>query len=241
MKISNFFSNIKTQLAKRKNLLLVLSLVFTLIISVYNRVIGALTQSLWNESISIYYFVLVGVRAIILGYVHKSKSRKRDGTVFVLTKVMLFVLNVLLIVPIILMITNKRPVKIDLIFSIAIALYTTIKTTTTIMGLVKTRKERDVLQRELKVINLMDMVVSILTLQNTLIAVNSTGFDQGLYYLTIASSIAGWLVNMYFLVTLRRHKDFALQTQQDATNQAVQVDANSAQAVTGEIDKDTLR
>ena len=65
----------------------------------------------------------------------------------------------------------------DLIFSIAIALYTTIKTTTTIIELVKTRKERDVLQRELKVINLMDMVVSILTMQNTLIAVNSVGGD----------------------------------------------------------------
>lgn len=241
MKISNFFSNIKAQLAKRKNLLLVLSLVFTLIMSVYNRIIGALTQSLWNESISIYYFVLVGVRSIILGYIHKSKSRKHDGTVFVLTKVMLFVLNVLLIVPIILMITNKRPVEIDLIFSIAIALYTTIKTTTTIMGLVKTRKERDVLQRELKIINLMDMVVSILTLQNTLIAVNSVGFDPSMYYLTIASSIAGWLVNMYFLVTLKRRKDIALQTQQDATNQAMQLDANIPQDVADETDQDNLR
>ena len=241
MKISNFFSNIKAQLTKRKNLLLVLSLVFTLIMSVYNRIIGALTQSLWNESISIYYFVLVGVRSIILGYIHKSKSRKHDGTVFVLTKVMLFVLNVLLIVPIILMITNKRPVEIDLIFSIAIALYTTIKTTTTIMGLVKTRKERDVLQRELKIINLMDMVVSILTLQNTLISVNSVGFDPSMYYLTIASSIAGWLVNMYFLVTLKRRKDIALQTQQDATNQAMQLDANIPQDVADETDQDNLR
>ena len=220
---------------------MVLSLVFTLIMSVYNRIIGALTQSLWNESISIYYFVLVGVRSIILGYIHKSKSRKHDGTVFVLTKVMLFVLNVLLIVPIILMITNKRPVEIDLIFSIAIALYTTIKTTTTIMGLVKTRKERDVLQRELKIINLMDMVVSILTLQNTLIAVNSVGFDPSMYYLTIASSIAGWLVNMYFLVTLKRRKDIALQTQQDATNQAMQLDANIPQDVADETDQDNLR
>lgn len=34
---------------------------------------------------------------------------------------------------------------------------------------------------------------------------------------------------------------FALQIQQDSTNQAVQKDANSAQAVAGEIDQDALR
>ena len=220
---------------------MVLSLVFTLVMSVYNRIIGALTQSLWNESISIYYFVLVGVRSIILGYIYKSKTRKRDGTVFVLTKVLLFVLNVLLIVPIILMITNKRPVEMDLIFSIAIALYTTIKTTTTIIGLVKTRKERDVLQRELKVINLMDMVVSILTMQNTLIAVNSVGFDQGLYYLTIASSIVGWLVNMYFLVTLKRKKDFVPQVATDNTNQTAQADVTLSQDVANQTEQESLR
>ena len=220
---------------------MVLSLVFTLIMSVYNRIIGALTQSLWNESISIYYFVLVGVRSIILGYIHKSKTRKRDGTVFALTKAILFVLNVLLIVPIILMITNKRPVEMDLIFSIAIALYTTIKTTTTIMGLVKTRNERDVLQRELKIINLMDMVVSILTLQNTLIAVNSVGFDPSMYYLTIASSIVGWLVNMYFLVTLKRKKDFVPQVATDSTNQTAQADVTLSQDVANQTEQESLR
>ena len=237
MKISNFVNNIKAQLTKRKNTLLVLSLVFTFVMSIYNRVIGALTQSLWNESISIYYFVLVGVRSIILGYVHKSKTRKHDSVVFVLTKVLLVILNVLLVVPIILMITNKRPVQMDLIFSIAIALYTTIKTTTTIIELVKTRKERDVLQRELKVINLMDMVVSILTMQNTLIAVNSVGFDQGLYYLTIASSIVGWLVNMYFIVTLKRNKHFASQTSQQVTNQVVDIDTNATPDVASQTEQ----
>lgn len=125
----------------------------------------------------------------------------------------------------------------DLIFSIAIALYTTIKTTTTIIELVKTRKERDVLQRELKVINLMDMVVSILTMQNTLIAVNSVGFDQGLYYLTIASSIVGWLVNMYFIVTLKRNKQFASQTSQQVTNQVVDVDTNATPDVASQTEQ----
>ena len=219
MKIKQLFKNIKEQLTKRKTLLLVLSLVFTLVISVYNRVMGAIEQSLWHESISIYYFVLVGIKSIILGYMHKSKTRNNDKLVFNLSKALLLILNVLLIVPIVLMIINKRPVEMSLVFSIAIALYTTIKTTTTIIGFVKSRKQTDVLLRELKVINLMDAVVSILTLQNTLIAVNSVAFDQGMYYLSIASSVVGWLVNMYFIVTLKRNKGLASQKSSNITNQ----------------------
>ena len=60
--------------------------------------------------------------------------------------------------------------------------------------------------KELKVIDLTDVVVSILTLQNTLIAVNGE-FDQDMYYLTIASSVVGFLVNMFLIISMKKeHK-----------------------------------
>ena len=49
----------------------------------------------------------------------------------------------------------------------------------------------------------MDVTVSILTLTNTLIAVNSTEFDIGMHYLTIAVSIVGFAVNIFLLTRLR--------------------------------------
>ena len=68
---------------------------------------------------------------------------------------------------------DKRLVDMTLILSIAIALYVTIKTSVAITQFVKSK--------ELRTINLMDVTVSILTLINTLISVNTTEFDIGLY------------------------------------------------------------
>ena len=93
----------------------------------------------------------------------------------------------------------------SLILSIAVALYVTIKTTKVIISFVKKRKEKDMLIKQLNIIDLMDVVVSILTLQNTLISVNSTGFDEGLYYLTIGSSFVGFVINL-LLVFMLKHK-----------------------------------
>ena len=90
----------------------------------------------------------------------------------------------------------------SLILSIAIALYVTIKTTKVIINFIKKRKEIDILFKQLRLIDLIDVVVSVLTLQNTLIAVNSDGYDFGIYYLTISSSIIGLLINMMFTLKL---------------------------------------
>ena len=116
---------------------------------------------------------------------------------------LLVILNTLLIFPIVLLIMNKRIVEMTLIPSIAVALYVTVKTSVTITQFVKKRNEENVLFKELRTINLMDVTVSILTLTNTLIAVNSTEFDIGMYYLTIAVSIVGFVVNIFLLTRLR--------------------------------------
>ena len=76
---------------------------------------------------------------------------------------------------------DKRLVDMTLIPSIAIALYVTIKTSVAITQFVKRRNKDNILFKELRTINLMDVTVSILTLTNALISVNTTEFDIGLY------------------------------------------------------------
>ena len=76
---------------------------------------------------------------------------------------------------------DKRLVDMTLISSIAIALYVTIKTSVAITQFVKRRNNDNILFKELRTINLMDVTVSILTLTNALISVNTTEFDIGLY------------------------------------------------------------
>ena len=206
MKIKESFINLKEKIKRQENILNIVSLVLTLLFSFYNRIIGAIKESLWHESISIYYFVLVVIKAIIVIYKLKSKDRTKDVLIFKVTKCLLLLLNVLLIVPIVLMIFNKRLVEISFVFSLVIALYVTLKTIKSITNYIKNKKE-DTLTKELKVIELTDCVVSILTLQNTLIAINSDGFDEGLYYLCIISSITGFVFNIFINIVLKNKKD----------------------------------
>lgn len=203
MIFKEYYLNLKLYIHKRRKLIIILSLVLTLLFSFYNRIIGITQKSLWHESISIYYFLLVLIKSIVIICLNNSTNRKKDLFIFKLIKFLLFILNVLLIVPIILMIINKRIVKISFILSIAVALYVTIKTSKVIITYIKQRKETNILLKELRVIDLMDVVVSILTLQNTLIAVNSEAFDIKLYYLTVASSILGLLINLILIISLK--------------------------------------
>lgn len=192
-------NKIITYINKQKKLITILSLILTLLFSIYNRIIGAIKESLWHESISIYYFTIILIKSIILIYINKSNDRKHDSTIFKITKALLLILNILLIVPITLLILNKRAVQMSLIFSIVIALYVTIKTIKSIINYFKNKKTQDILIKQLLVIDLTDVVVSILTLQNTLITVNG-GYDQTLYYLTIISSFIGFCINMFLII-----------------------------------------
>ena len=99
MKIKESFINLKEKIKRQENILNIVSLVLTLLFSFYNRIIGAIKESLWHESISIYYFVLVVIKAIIVIYKLKSKDRTKDVLIFKVTKCLLLLLNVLLIVP----------------------------------------------------------------------------------------------------------------------------------------------
>ena len=206
MKIKESISNIWSRVKNSKRLT-ISSLVITVLFAIYNRIVGVIKESLWHESISIYYLLLVSIKAIIIIYIYKSKERTKDKLIFRLTKALLIVLNILLVVPIVLMIFNRRIVQISLVLSIAIAAYVTLKTVKVIIAFVKNRKENDILLKELRVIDIMDVVLSILTLQSTLIAVNSVEFDPGLFYLTIGSSIAGLLINLVLIILLRQKRD----------------------------------
>lgn len=207
MKIKQIYQNIKYKITRNKKVIIIISLVFTLLFSIYNRVLGAINKSLWHESISVYYFLLVSIKSFLLLYIYNSKERKNDVKVFKITKWLLLILNILLCIPISLLVLDKRTVEMSLVFSIAIALYVTIKTIKSIHNYVKHKKVDDILLKELRVIDLTDVVVAILTLQNTLINVNQKGFQIELYYLTIISSFIGVLINFFFLFTLRIKKD----------------------------------
>ncbi len=203
MKIKEYYRKLKTSFEENRKKVYIGSLIFTLLFSVFNMILGIVKHSIWHKTISVYYFILVIIKGILVLYIYKNNSKEKEVKVYKLIKILLVLLNLFLIIPITLLIMDKRLVEMTLIPSIAIALYVTIKTSVSILQFVKRRNGDKILFKQLRTINLMDVTVSILTLTSTLISVNTTEFDIGLYYLTIAISIVEFGVNIFLLARLK--------------------------------------
>ena len=92
-----------------------------------------------------------------------------------------------------------------LIPAISIAAYTTFKIVMASMNLRRMRKSPDSLIRILRTISFIDALVSILTLQNTLISVNSTEFDRSMFVLAAATSAVIFIAIMVIsVISLRK-------------------------------------
>ena len=123
-----------------------LSFGITILFALYNGFLGIRLLSLWNGSICVFYLLLVLIRGIILFAERKSKGKPDSEKahirykVFVISTIMLLLLNLALICPIALMVKLEKPVNMELIPAIAMAAYTTYKVT---MASIHFRKKTD--------------------------------------------------------------------------------------------------
>lgn len=103
------------------------------------------------------------------------------------------------------MVRQQKPVSMILIPAIAMAAYTTYKVTMASVNLRKRKVSADSLVWLLRTISFMDALVSILTLQNTLIMVCSNGEDLGMLPLTAFTSAVIWgVILVLSLGTIRK-------------------------------------
>ncbi|MBR4700372.1 MAG: hypothetical protein IKP19_01465 [Oscillospiraceae bacterium] len=168
------------------------SWIITLIFAIYNGVLGLRHSSLWHGTICIYYLLLVILRGMIIYserkiffYAGKEKAR---NIVCIVGAGLLLILNASLIVPVTIMVKQQRPVTLTLIPAIAMAAYTVYKFTMASVNLKRSKGAADSLVRFLRTINYIDALVSILTLQNTLIMVNAKDSSLNMLPVTAASS-----------------------------------------------------
>ena len=153
------------------------SLAVTALFALYNGFLGVYHASLWNGSVCVYYLVLVLLRGIIIA-ARERAARKSDPDRFrkkayIASAALLLFLNVCLVVPVSLMVVRQKPVDMTLIPAIALAAYTTYKVIMASVNLKRRKRSADGLVRLLRTISFIDALVSILTLQNTLITVNA--------------------------------------------------------------------
>lgn len=129
--------------------------------------------------------------------VKENKKLKRNGIIF---SSLLLVLNIAVVVPIILMIRQERTYNFGMIPAITVAVYSAVKITIAIVKLIEGNKKKSVIRSTRNSVRLIDALVSILTLQNTLIAVNNSSGREDMSILTVISSFVIYAVIVFISV-----------------------------------------
>ncbi len=165
-----------------------ISTLISIVFALYNGALGIVYQSQWHGLICVYYLLLAIIRAILIG-----TRRKNKKTIRMITYLLLLVMDVSLIGPIYVMVSGERSYTYGLIPAIAMAAYTTYRITISIVHFRKSRKKDNSLLFELRMINMTDALVAVLSLQNALIIANG-GMNEGMRTLTTWTSGGIYLV-----------------------------------------------
>lgn len=165
-----------------------ISTLISIVFALYNGALGIVYQSWWHGLICVYYLHLATIRAILIG-----TRRKNQKTIRMITYLLLLVMDVSLIGPIYVMVSGERSYTYGLMPAIAMAAYTTYRITISIIHFRKSRKKDKSLLFELRMINMTDALVAVLSLQNALIIANG-GMNEGMRTLTAWTSGGIYLV-----------------------------------------------
>ena len=191
----------------------------TALFAAYNGYLGLFHRSAWHGSIGVFYLLLTAVRGIALLAEKRNRTlppEQQDrcrSSAFLLSAGLLLALDLALILPISMMVVLDKPVSMGRIPAIAMAAYTTWKITVASMHIraQKLRSSGNILVAELRTVNFIDALVSILTLQNTLIMVNRSG-DPGNSMLPLSAVSSGVIYLLILVITLRMLRKGLKQT-----------------------------
>ncbi len=171
--------------------------IVTVVFAVYNIVLSAIYHSAWHIGLGVYYILLAMIRGAVAGvaiYTGKIDHERKCCFVrrtFLITSILFILLNVVLTVPTTMMIFFQRKVDIPMFVAIGMAAYTVCKIITSSINLKKVRGNSKILLKEISIINFVDVLVSILVLQNSLIVL-AGGKDN--YNMFILSSVVSAVV-----------------------------------------------
>lgn len=183
-----------------------LSFAATTVFALYNGYLWLSLRSVWHGGICGFYLLLVIIRGLIL-LAEKRASAMDEGCgarlrrrSFIASSAMLLTLSIALILPISMMVLLEKPVSIGMIPAIAMATYTTYKLTMASVHISAKRRGRqsNVLIAQLRTINFIDALVSVLTLQNTLIMVNSS--PEEFHDMRVLSAISGAAIYLAIVI-----------------------------------------
>ncbi len=200
MKIKEFINNLIHNRPFRWYILAGVSFASSLAFTAYNLIVGVLFKLVWNFSVSFYYLLLMAIKAIILQCERKWKGASLEQiklkrlTLFKVENVFLLLIDLALIAPITLMVLQeKNTVNLGMIPTIALAAYTTYRIIMACINYHRSKNSDNLALHGLKIISLFEAIVSIITLQNTMVVVFG---DMGEMFLLTVWTNAGMLASM---------------------------------------------
>lgn len=168
---------------------------FNLIFAIYNCVLGLITGSWWFVTVGAYYVIISVMRfAIILSF---SENKKSGNFVMRFSGVMLFVLSVVLCGIVYMTLEQNVATRYHEIVMITIALYAFVKITLAIISFVRSGKTKNAFIKTLQSIAVADAVVSIYSLQRSMLV--SFG-DMAERDITVFNTLSG--IGMCIIVVL---------------------------------------
>ncbi len=185
MKVKDFWNNLIHDRLFRWYIFAGVSFLASFAFAIYNLVIGIIFRLVWNFSVSFYYLFLMTIKAIILHYEYKWKDDSRAEiqrnrlTLLKVENIFLLLIDLALIAPIVLMVLQeKQTVNVGMIPAITMAAYTTYKIVTACINYNRSGKTDNLALYGLKIISLKEAIVSIITLQNTMVVVFGSVSDM---------------------------------------------------------------
>lgn len=167
----------------------------TPLFALYNGALGLWYASVWHGSICGYYLTLSLLRFLLLAAERGREPQallSKERRIFYVTSAILLLMNVALVVPVSLMVLDRRPVRLGMIPAIATATYTTYKVTAASFKL--KRPKSSVFTQQLDRLGFVDALVSVLVLQNTLLTTVDGAVTAEMFPLVAVTSAAILLV-----------------------------------------------
>ena len=182
--IKEIVKKLKNDYNKRTVIFAFLSVLAIICFTVYNGILGFLFDSIWHICIFAYYVFLLLIKGLLVFGISNKKTRINQLIIVYTTFIMLIIMTIAMIAPAVLLVLDKRTYNLGLIPSIASAAYITMS----IVNMKKAKNTDSPIIKQIRLVNIVNTLMSILVLQNTLILANG-GYTNDMKKLSMASSV----------------------------------------------------
>lgn len=180
---------LKSDKERRTFFLTFVSALISFAYAVYNGAIGIINSSIWNGSICVYYLLLLVIKLLLVVGNRKAYNEQRRNVVINVSFSLMFIVTLAMIAPATLLTLNKRTYSLGLIPAIAMAAYTTYSITMAIINFSKSKPNNNLLLNNIRIVNVIAALMSVIVLQNTLILANGA-MEEGMQELSIYTTFA---------------------------------------------------